>query len=407
MSELNVPYSAPIKPLSLSDAVGKWTEINGQQQKQQYVPEIMQQAAEQHAQQQRQGELKFGNEQRTAHQQILTEFKSVLNKKAQELGLQPNTPQYQQLANGIYANTFDSPMQQLGGAPAYKAGTDIDLNAIESVVTPAEQYAQDMTKETAKQDAMFSRQKQLAEMNYGHQDQADTRNFEQSKLLAGINHGYDLESKQMENTWDTNAKMELDQQKQKTAQAKPLPIGALKIAQADIQTINDANTAVSEVSGLLQNIDSGVLKTDLYTKAKAGVQGALNMADKETEALAEFETKRQGLANKLLLLAKGVQTDGDALRADIENFKNATDTKVAKNMLENIKAKFEREAMLRGHNVESIYEQYGKDAPDLSYSVDKGTLTHDFSNDKQQEIPPGYKMQRNKRTGETRLVKVE
>lgn len=385
---LNVPYQDTQPTLSLADSVGKWTQINNQQAAGKLAQQQEQRLQQQNERENKMGELKFGIKQRDALKSVATDYKAALQRKSGELGIKPGTPEYQQLANAMYANNYGQIFTNITGK-THNPGENIDLNALDALagMTPAEQAQAELQVKKAELDLAQPYKIEIAQAQAGIAQAQQERGFDNQQRMKMYDYQHDDFIQERKHKWDEEA----DFRKQKLTQSKPLPVAALKLAQADIQTINDANTAVSEVSGLLKNINSGVLKTDLYTKAKAGVLGALDMADKETEALAEFETKRQGLANKLLLLAKGVQTDGDALRADIENFKNATDTKVAKNMLENIKAKFEREAMLRGHNVESIYEQYGKDAPDLSYSVDKNnTLTHDFSSKRQPpQMPEG------------------
>ena len=65
-------------------------------------------------------------------------------------------------------------------------------------------------------------------------------------------------------------------------------------------------------------IDEGRLNLDAMTRAKAAIESGTGTSSPETQLYNEYQQFRQQLANDSLRLNKGVQTEGDALRAMME-----------------------------------------------------------------------------------------
>lgn len=400
---LNVPMAndVQVNVPSLSDAVGKWTKINAMQQRQELAKNEEARAVDTTERANKMNDLKFGGEQRAAHKEIMTDFKTVLQKKAQMAGVQPNTPEYQQLANATYSTGYDKLMQNTG-APPHDPNTDIDLGAVEALTTAQEAHAMEMEQETAKQNAMFNRQKELAQMNFAHSDQADERNYGQSVDLAGIKHGYDLESAQMENQWKNDAKMDFEQVKQAAAQDKPLPATIVK----EQQKLRDQIDTASQMNNMLgtfeKQLEDGKLNLSLTGNLANKARNYAGMANDDSTAFASFQSGMEKMRNDSLRLNSGVQTEGDATRAWNELFANINDEKVVKQRLKEIRGYNESAINFKKADINAMRSEYGKgEFDDSAYTQQSQQTTTP------QDIPAGYKMQRNKRTGETRLVKAE
>ena len=206
---ISVPMQDIPKPLSLSDAVGKWTQINNQQAAGQLAQQQETRLADQNQRENKMGELKFNVTQQAGLKDAMTSYKSALQTQAAKLGIQPNTPQYQQLANATYHNGgYDKLVQNMGGH-AHDPKTDIDLSAVEAVagMTLAEQNAADIQQKVAESNALLPNKIAVAEAMSGINAKQDERNFQQSKELAGINHNYAIDTAKQQFGW----KKELEQ----------------------------------------------------------------------------------------------------------------------------------------------------------------------------------------------------
>jgi len=301
---LNVPMQTVQQPIvqSLSDAVAKWTDINNAQQQGQLAKQQEARLQSQNARENKLGDLQFGQHQRKAHNEVMTEFKTVLQKKAQAAGIQPNTPEYQQLANATYATGFDKIMQNTG-APPYKMGTNIDLSAVDALITPAEAHAQEMETETAKQDAMLKRQIQLGQFNNEYKDRADQRNYEQSVGLEDRRYGHDLEKAQLENTWKNDAKMEIDQAKRASgADLEKIP-ATHRMAYVENQTaLNKIDNAIKLISAnkdsfglknmLGENINQRLDPNGIEARAAVADIGGTKLHDLSGAAVSASESPR-------------------------------------------------------------------------------------------------------------------
>jgi len=378
---LNVPMQAVQQPIvqSLSDAVAKWTDINNAQQQGQLAKQQESRLQSQNARENKLGDLQFGQHQRKAHNEVMTEFKTVLQKKAQAAGIQPNTPEYQQLANATYATGFDKIMQNTG-APPYKIGTNIDLSAVDALITPAEAHAQEMETETAKQNAMLQRQMQLGQFNNEHKDRADQRNYEQSVGLEDRRYGHDLEKAQLENKWNLDTKMETEQAKQQAAQEKPLPATIVKEQQKLRDQIDTASQMNKMLSTFEKQLDDGKLNLSLTGNLANKARNYLGASTDESTALASFQSGMEKMRNDSLRLNSGVQTEGDATRAWNELFANINDEKVVKQRLAEIRGYNESAINFKKADINAMRSEYGKGEFDDSSYTKQTTVTP-------QEIP--------------------
>lgn len=156
---------------------------------------------------------------------------------------------------------------------------------------------------------------------------------------------------------------------------KPLPPSALKLRQDALDAVGVASGIQADVDGFIGLIDSG--KLDLGPIKNLGNR-ALNFAGISTEEsanLTNFKTSLEKLRNDILVLAKGVQTDGDALRAYNTLVENINDEKVVRQQLVKIKENNARNERLQLAKVDTIQNEYGKGALDTSgYTGQKAAI---------------------------------
>ena len=412
---ISVPMQDIPKPLSLSDAVGKWTQINNQQAAGQLAQQQETRLADQNQRENKMGELKFNVTQQAGLKDAMTSYKSALQTQAAKLGIQPNTPQYQQLANATYHNGgYDKLVQNMGGH-AHDPKTDIDLSAVEAVagMTLAEQNAADIQQKVAESNALLPNEIAVAEAMSGINAKQDERNFQQQ--LAVQNMGFEHQDRSTaanqdfqrqlakdKNDWDINAKMELADAKQAQADAKPLPATIVKEQQKLRDQIGTASQMNNMLSDFEKQIDEGKLDLSLTGNLAAKAKNYLGASNENSRALAGFQAGMEKMRNDSLRLNSGVQTEGDAVRAWNELFANINDKNVVRQRLAEIKKYNESAIEYKKNDINAMRAEYGKGEFDDSGYVKQQTQSTDT-----QAIPEGYKMQRNKRTGETRLVPIK
>lgn len=151
-----------------------------------------------------------------------------------------------------------------------------------------------------------------------------------------------------------------------TSGGKPLPQGALKIQDEAMTSLNSLNALNADIEGLTTMIDSGKLDTSLLSRGEAWLRNSTNRSDENSRNLSTLDSKLEGLRNGILLMAKGVQTDGDALRAYNEIVNNKNDTALVRQRLQDIKVQNERNAALQQARIDSLRNEYGKEPMDYS-----------------------------------------
>jgi hypothetical protein len=398
---LNVPYqSQNLQPaVSLADSVGQWQTIKNQQQVGELARAQEQRLTDQSAREAKTGDLQFQMTQHKALKEIATDFRSNLQRKAQEMGLKQGTPEYQQLANAMFTNNYNSTFQNITGK-SHQPGTDIDLSAIDAVagMTPQEELQQKIEGQKAEWDAHLPYQMQVAQAQAGvqeanqarqfaHQDRADERNYQQSLGLEDIRHRNDLESQQLKADWD----MKLDDIK--ASRPKPMT----EYQQANLEAKQDAKNLATQ--GQLATFDT-MLDTLERVKNHPGLERATGTmayipSVKGSDAY-NFEQSLDTLKSQafvpMVASLKGMgalsDAEGKKLTAAVgeldagmskEEFKKSIDR--ITNGISAAKARIEHSSAIN--------------------------LDNSNQSSQPQNVPPGYRLLRNKRTGETKLVKAE
>jgi len=316
---LNVPMQTVQQPIvqSLSDAVAKWTDINNAQQQGQLAKQQEARLQSQNARENKLGDLQFGQHQRKAHNEVMTEFKTVLQKKAQAAGIQPNTPEYQQLANATYATGFDKIMQNTG-APPYKIGTNIDLGAVDALITPAEAQANEMQLQTAKQDAILRNQMQLGQFNNEYKDRADQRDYEQQRQLKG----YDYQHDDIVNNEKYQRDLELARIKQGDSPNGRKPLTEYQAAQLQEKHDKLESDASDALQGIKSTKDELLGLKDLQDKVATGsiigsdiAVGVRKMLPEKWGHGEDLNALQKGYANASLKAIGALKAGGTTLGA--------------------------------------------------------------------------------------------
>ncbi len=96
---------------------------------------------------------------------------------------------------------------------------------------------------------------------------------------------------------------------------KPLPVGALKLQDELTAEIGGFKNVASDATNWAKKIRSGAVPLTPSGKIEAFVLNRIGASDEASRNVAGFNTFLEKMRNDLLLLAKGVQTEGDAKRA--------------------------------------------------------------------------------------------
>jgi len=150
------------------------------------------------------------------------------------------------------------------------------------------------------------------------------------------------------------------------APPKPLPASVTKLQNDELTAIGNLKGVNADVATLNQLIDSGKLHTDLLSRGSAAVRTTFNNSDENTRNLAQLDSTLESLRNKVLLLNKGVQTEGDATRAMNEIIKNKNDTAIVKEQLQRLQAINDRAVTLRQAGIDQVRSDYNQEPIDYS-----------------------------------------
>jgi hypothetical protein len=107
------------------------------------------------------------------------------------------------------------------------------------------------------------------------------------------------------------------------------------------------------------------LKLGLVNNAVGQARNFAGMSDENSRNLATFKAKLENMRNAVLLLNKGVQTEGDAVRAMNEMMANINDPEVVKQRLEEIRALNQRAVMLKKNNIDVLRRNYNQEDLDF------------------------------------------
>ena len=153
---------------------------------------------------------------------------------------------------------------------------------------------------------------------------------------------------------------------QTKATPKPMPGTAVKLQNEDLEAIGTFRGIDSDLAALESQLNDGKLKLGLVGNAMGTAQNAMGMSSENSRNLASFKAKLENMRNSVLLLNKGVQTEGDANRAMAEIMANINDGELVKQRLAEIRALNKRAADLRKNNIDLLRSNYGAEPMDFS-----------------------------------------
>ena len=142
---------------------------------------------------------------------------------------------------------------------------------------------------------------------------------------------------------------------------KPMPPSALRMQQEELDAIGSASSVNADLKAIQDQIAGGKLKLGMVENLVGQTKNALGMSDEQSRNLASFKATLEKQRNESLRLNKGVQTEGDSVRAWNELIANINDPQVVTQRLEEIQRLNERAANIRRMNVDVIRQNYGKD----------------------------------------------
>jgi len=145
-----------------------------------------------------------------------------------------------------------------------------------------------------------------------------------------------------------------------------LPVQAVKAQNEGLETIGALSGINADLSGVEKQIDSGQLKLGPVNNLVSKAKNFVGMSDETSRNFASFKSTLEKQRNDSLRLNKGVQTEGDAVRAWNELFQNINDPQLVKQRLGEIQKINSRGADLQKLNVDQIRANYGAEPLDYS-----------------------------------------
>lgn len=150
------------------------------------------------------------------------------------------------------------------------------------------------------------------------------------------------------------------------AAAKPMPAAALKMQDEDLNAIGTFAGLDKDIEGFEKQMADGKLDFGPVKNITGQARNYVGASSEQSRNLATFKSKLEGMRNAVLLLNKGVQTEGDAQRAMNELMANINDPEVVKQRLSEIRALNQRAVALKKNNIGILRRNYGQEDMDFS-----------------------------------------
>lgn len=174
----------------------------------------------------------------------------------------------------------------------------------------------------------------------------------------------------------------------KAEQKGALPTPALKMQQEELDAIGTVSSINADLGAINKQIQSGSLKLGLLENIKGTIQNKTGLSTESSRNLASFKATLEKLRNDSLRLNKGVQTEGDAVRAWNELIENINDPKLVSERINEIAALNDRASNMRKLNIDNIRKNYGAGPLETSgYEQQPAAIGSDtLSKDEQAEL---------------------
>lgn len=148
--------------------------------------------------------------------------------------------------------------------------------------------------------------------------------------------------------------------------SKPLPATVVKLQNETLDDINTASNIEADLNSLATYLESGNLDLGPVNNMGYRIQ---NWAGKSSDTSRNFATMKSTLEkmrNDSLRLNKGVQTEGDAVRAWNELFENINDENLVSERLRELQGINRRAADMKKLQLDNIRANYG--APPMDFN---------------------------------------
>lgn len=159
-----------------------------------------------------------------------------------------------------------------------------------------------------------------------------------------------------------NNQREQEKARQQTQAQLPVPALKMQIENMDsIKSVEGMNRQISDTIGLIENneIEFGPIE-NVVNQAK----NLIGASDEKSRNLAKFKTDLEQWRNGILLLHKGVQTEGDAKRAMNAIIQNINDKDIVAKQLKVLRDKNNQAIQAKKSNINAIRKNYGLPALD-------------------------------------------
>lgn len=249
---------------------------------------------------------------------------------------------------------FVSAMQQLG-VPTDKLPPQYDPATMQSFVDKSKAFlTSEYEQVQGPRGALLQREKRTGKLN---------------QIVAP----------QARKDWEDPAYIEAQRKiAQARVEGKPakLPTPALKMQQEETDAIAIASGIGSDLDAIKNQVDSGQLNLGLFKNLVSKGRNISGISDETSRNFATFQATLEKLRNDSLRLNKGVQTEGDSVRAWNELLANINDPKLVSKRLEEIKVINERAVNNRKMNIDNIRQNFGVEPLDTSgYEKQKPIIT--------------------------------
>lgn len=154
--------------------------------------------------------------------------------------------------------------------------------------------------------------------------------------------------------------------KMQGGQGDQLPTAALKMQQEELDAMGTASAIKADLGAIGQQLDSGELQLGPIRNTWNRARNALGFSTPESRNLASFDASLEKIRNDSLRLNKGVQTEGDAVRAMNEVTRSTTDPALIRQRLDELQSINQRAADMRAENVNQIRQNFGARPLDMS-----------------------------------------
>jgi hypothetical protein len=165
---------------------------------------------------------------------------------------------------------------------------------------------------------------------------------------------------------NASAKTDSAHIKADAAQNKPMPGSAVMKQDEHLESVGLVSGINADLKKFEDQIDKGELKLGMVDNLLSRGKNAVNQSDQNSRNFSSFKSTMETQRNASLRLNKGVQTEGDAVRAWNELFENLNDGAVVKQRLSEIRKINERAANLHKLQVDTLREQFKQEPFDFS-----------------------------------------